>query len=155
MAYNTDGILGPGFAQEDSSAKHTLGTRVQGTDGTIWQYCLAGEAIAAYDCVAIDEDHTMKKMTKALADDGHRPGFAQMAFTNAYYGWVAIHGSNINVTVLGSCAADAALYTSATSGALDDSATSQTEIHGLVIVASAATASTNKECIANTPHVNL
>ena len=129
-----------------------LGTRVLATDGQEYLYVLAGSAITQYDCVGVDEKYTANPLTKAIADDGWIIGFAQVAFASGDYGWVATKGSNINSRVAGSCAADVTLYTTATAGVLDDTSTSQTNIDGVVCVASnGTTATASVEVIATWP----
>jgi hypothetical protein len=154
MAHNTQGLLGPGFTQEDSAAKHVLGTQVRGTDGTLWMYCLAAEAITQYMYVTIDENHSMSKGTKAGLDDGHRPGFAQIAFTNAYYGWVPLEGSNISVLLSASTAVDSDLFSGAVAGYLGAVSASQTQIEGVYNVAAVTTAAATSEIIAHNPHIS-
>ena len=103
-------------------------------DGKEYMYVQASGAIAQYDVVAIDEDGQAAKITKALADDSHKVGAAQVAFADNEYGYVQIKGPT-TINVLASAAADAVLYTSATAGSLDDDGTSQTKIAGLVATA--------------------
>jgi len=111
-----------------------------GTDNTEWVYVQASGAITQYDCVAIDENFQAAAMTKTLADAGHDVGFAQVAFVDNDYGWVACDGANNSVRVAASCAADVSLYTTATAGVLDDTSASQTKIEGPVLVAAGTSA---------------
>lgn len=134
MTASTSGKLGVNYADTPTSPQFALGTLDEGEDGTLWVYVQANGAIGQYDAVAIDEDYQAAKLTKSLADAGQRLGVAQSAFADNDYGWVALRGSNIKVNALTSCAADTALYTSATAGSLDDDSTSQTAITGIVIV---------------------
>lgn len=144
------GKLGIDLTETPTSATHGLGESFIGGDGTKWLYVQASGAIDQYDAVGIDENYQAQAMVKSLADDGWRVGFAQVAFADNDYGWVAIEGSNIKCNVKTSCAADVALYTSGTVGHLDDSSTGQTKIDGVVAVA-AVTAATNTEVIATWP----
>jgi hypothetical protein len=159
MAFNTDGMIGVNFTKltagtttDGAGAPMLLGTRVSGTDGSEWVLVQAGAAITQYSWVAIDENYQAVMGTKALADVGHQVGFAQVAFADNDFGWVAVHApGNISVRLLASAAADVQLYTSGTSGALDDTSASQTLIRGVVaVVAASATAST-REAIAIYP----
>lgn len=151
MAFQTSGCLGVDFTATPTTAEFDLGTVVDGTDGSKWIYVKASAAITQYDCVAIDEDYNATPMTKALADAGHRPGFAQVAFASADYGWVALEGSNISARLGASCAADVQLYTTAGAGILDDTAASQTAIRGVVAVVLNTTSGGAKEVIAVNP----
>jgi isopentenyl phosphate kinase len=150
MAFSTSGTLGVEVSATPTTAEFDLGTRVTGTDGTEWVYVQASGAITQYDAVGIDEDYQAAALTKAIADDGHAIGFAQVAFADNDYGWVATRGSNISVRLAANCAADVALYTTATAGVLDDASTSQTNIDGVVAVAGVTTAGSD-EVIATFP----
>ena len=156
MVKVVSGLLGVGIADTPTSnaTGHVLGTQVLGDDGTKYVYVQASGAITQYDCVAIDEAFQAAAITKALADDGHKIGFAQVAFADNDYGWVATEGT-VQVRYLTLCAADVALYTSATAGVLDDTSTSQTKIVGLVntVVVGGSTAAS--ESIAVNPHIVL
>ena len=152
MAYNTSGLLGPGFTQLDTDAKHTLGTVVKGTDGTEWCYVQANGAITQYNYVCIDENYQAVKGTTALVKVGHKIAFAQVAFADNDYGWVALGGSNISCLVATSCAADVTLWTTATAGVLDDATgTALAKIQGVMAVAAVDTAAAT-EVIASYPH---
>lgn len=159
MTYITDGKIGidltrtvSGTTTDGENAEFTLGTTAAGSDGSRWVYAQAGAAIAQYDCVAIDENFQMALMTKTLADTGHTPGFAQVAFADNDLGWVCVGATgNISVNVLASCAADVQLYTSGTGGKLDDTAASQNLIRGVVLVTAATNTASTRECIAVYP----
>ena len=161
MPYVTDGTAGvdlsatyDGTTTDGQNAPFTLGQRVIGNNGSAWVFVQAGAAITQYSWVAIDENYQAVMGTKALADVGHQVGFAQVAFDDNDFGWVAVHApGNITVRVLGSCAADVQLYTSGTAGAVDDTSASQTLLRGLVIVsANSTTAASTKEAIAVYPN---
>lgn len=159
MPYVTDGQIGidltsttAGTTTDGAQAKFRLGQRVTGSDGSAWLYVQAGAAITKYSWVAIDENYQAVMGTKALADAGHQVGFAQVAFSDNDFGWVAVHApGNITQRVLASCAADVQLYTTGTAGALDDTSASQTLIRGVVIVAAATNTASSREAIAVYP----
>lgn len=136
MTFATSGMLGVDVTATPTAADFDLGTAIIGTDGTKWVYVQASGAITQYDAVAIDENYQAAALTKALADAGHAVGFAQVAFADNDYGWVAVEGSNISVRVAVACQPDVALYTTATAGVLDDTSASQTKLTGAVVVAS-------------------
>lgn len=150
----TSGLLGVNIAETPSTNArgHALGTRVMATDGQEYLYVLAGSAITQYNVVGVDENYNAYPITTAIAGDGWTIGAAQVAFASGDYGWVCTKGSNVSITVLGACAADVALYTSATAGKLDDTATtSLVKIEGIVLVTAAATAASTRECIMTSP----
>lgn len=136
------------------TAQFALGTIVHGDNGTEWIYVKASGAITQYDCVGINEDFDAYAMLRTLSQDSDRIGFAQSAFTTAYYGWVALRGSQIKVRVKASCAADAQLWTTASAGVLDDATNTGAEkIDGLVIEDAASNATQAEFIKASWPHV--
>ncbi|MBF0311119.1 MAG: hypothetical protein HQL56_16510 [Magnetococcales bacterium] len=119
---------------KDQGNEFPPGTTVAGTDGTRWIYVHASAAIAQYQVVGISEVFEAAPLTKAMAGDGWYVGFAQVAFADNDFGWVAIEGTNIKCKVLSNCAKDVSLYTSNTAGSLDDAASNQIKIDGVVAV---------------------
>lgn len=116
------------WAKESEAPR--VGTRGQGGGG---EYILlqAGEAIGAHDVCVIAADGDMEKITKAKYDaTKERLVVPQTAIASGSYGWGLIEGQGM-INALPSCAADAQLYTSATAGALDDAAASQTAVNGI------------------------
>lgn len=151
MPTNISQTLGINFTREDSTQNYALGTIVNGTDGTMWQYVEFGSAVAQYEWVAIDENNLALVGTSALADVFHRIGIAQTTFTSAQYGWVVVNGTNVTATFDGTAAVDIQLYTSATAGNFSD-ITSGAEIEGITLVTAVSTQSQTAEVILNWPH---
>ena len=148
MAYGTSGAIGVNLAANETTASQALGTREPSTDNQEYVYVLAGSAITQYQFVGIDEDFNAYPLTKAMADDGWIIGVAQTALTAASYGWIAIRGANLTGNVSGSCAADVTVYTTGTAGQIDDTSTSQTNLDGVVVVATnGTTAAANVEVL--------
>ena len=152
MAFATSGCLGVDFTATPTSAEFDLGTVVIGTDNTEWVYVQAGGAITQYHCVAIDENYQAVHLTTALNGVGHKIGFAQVAFVDNDYGWIATRGSNIKLMVASSCAADTMLFTTTGAGILDDaSASAASRVYGVVTVAANPSAAAAVEVIATFP----
>lgn len=161
MAYNTGGLIGIDLTATPTGSEgngapgvqFALGQRVPTTDGGQYMFVQANGAITQYDAVGIDENYQAAALTGAMCGDGWRLGFAQVAFADNDYGWVALEGSNIKCNLAAECAADTQLYTSATAGTLDDASTSQYAINGVVAVTAQGTASalSDIEIIAVTP----
>ena len=106
-------------------------------------YVQASGAIDQYDCVLIDEDFQAAASLHANAGASHLVGFAQVAFEDNDYGWVALQGSNISVNVTDNATADAQLYFSSTAGTLNTLATqgagtAYVALDGVVVVAAAS-----------------
>ena len=152
MAYLTNGIIGSNLAATTEKAEFEVGSRYTGTDGTEWVYVQANGAITQYDCVAIDENYQAAPMTTALGNTGAIVGFAQVAFTNDYYGWVAVGGTNITVRCE-VATADQTLRTTVSAGVLSTASTaSAVKFAGLVAVTAVASTGSS-EVIANNVHV--
>lgn len=161
MAQPISGMLGvdlasttAGTTTDGVNAKFALGTSILGSDGSRWVYVQAGAAITQYFTVAIDENFQAVHITSTLAKAGHGVGFAQVAFADNDFGWVCTHsGGNISVRVAAACAPDVQLYTTATAGVLDDTATTTAcLLRGVVIVLIGLTASAStREAIATYP----
>jgi len=134
-----------GTTVDGADAPFTLGQTVMATDGKELVFVQAGEAISTTTkqpfVLAIDENFQAKKITKALANVGHLIGFApQVAIADNAFFWAIRRGTNFNIKVGVSCAADVALWTTATAGVLDDtSGASHVRVAGVAIVTAAST----------------
>ena len=152
MTVQSTGKLGVNFSDDTASAQFALGEVVSAEGGRQMQYVQAGSAVAANLWVCIDSDDKAYPLTKARVDDGQSVGVAESALTINQYGWITMTGRNVNAAVGASCAADVALYTSATAGVLDDTSTSQTKVDGVVAAAANGTAAqANVEVIMTWP----
>ena len=109
---------------------HTLGMRAQDDNGEEFIYVQAGGSIAIRRVVVITEAFQAQTVTAALGAIGDRCGVVPVAFADNEYGWVSIYGTG-NIYTRASCAPNTRLYTSATAGTLDDTATSQEEIKNI------------------------
>lgn len=133
MAYTTQSAVGIDFdGGTESTASQAIGTRMIGNDSSTWLYVTAGSAIAQYDVVTVTEAFSGVPCTKALIDDGHIVGVAPEAISSGEYGWVQLTGV-VTMNVLASCAADVALYSSATAGSLDDTSSGQSRVNGICL----------------------
>ena len=152
MAYITSGCIGvdvdstsAGTTTDGANAQFTLGQTETGPDGTKYMYVQAAEEISTATTtpyfLAIDENFQASKITKALASAGYFLGVAPalVIADNAFF-WARMTGSNFNCKVAVSCAADTALWTTATAGVLDDtSGGSHVRVNNVVIVTAAST----------------
>ena len=151
MAFITNGTIGRKLTDTETTPADTVGNVVSTTDGQ-WMFVRAAEAITQYDYVCVDETNHARRGTKGGVDDGHIIATAQNAIAASAYGYVKLTGSDGNVRVRASCAADVPLYTTASAGILDDTSTTQTKVDGIVIVAAQTSASAgNKEAIMTWP----
>lgn len=131
-------IAGVNFEATETSAKFRLGEACFDSEGGLWVYVQANGAITAYDVVKVDHDGQATSLTTTIS--GSEPtavGIAQVAFADNEYGWVwrgqgGGTGSGIKVRANTLCATDVKLYTHATAGTVDDTATDL--IQGLMLV---------------------
>lgn len=145
--------LGVDFLSTSTTQQFALGTQVL-TDQGFFVYGQANGALTVYDAAKVDDDGQLAALTTAIS--GAEPtavGIAQVAFADNEYGWVwrgcgGGSGSGIKVNVLASCAADVKIYTTATAGALDDTATDL--IQGLKLVSANGGSTAAVECFAAT-----
>jgi hypothetical protein len=151
MAFLTSPLAGVSLTTISDSPKVAVGTTALGNNATMWEYVKALSTIAQYDAVLIKNSGEAQPATTALGVSDKKIGFAQVAITSGYYGWVARTGdsSEISVTVLGNCAAGAQLYLTSTAGSLDDAVVTGGLIPGCFTGAITATS------VARTAAVNL
>lgn len=146
-----------GTTTDGVGAEWALGTRMVGIDGQEYVYVQAGAAISTTTnqpfTLAVDENYQAVKITKALASAGHMIAVApQQIISDNDFFWAITRGSNFNMKVAVSCAADVNLWTTATAGVLDDtSGASHVVVLGVKLVvaasASASAGSTVREVI--------
>lgn len=104
----------------------------QWAEGGCWKYFLAGGAINAFDACTFDSSFSAVAGTTTTS--GARPtGFCipQFAVASGQYFWAPVgpfgstrdDGTTYKVNAAASCAANVKLYTTATAGVVDDTAT--------------------------------
>lgn len=156
----TDGKIGIDltaiYASTSAGSTTTLapampGARVTTTNNGVYMFVRAESDIAQFDAVVISTfadsasttaiPRAVPVTTTNAAALGYPPvGFAQVAITSAYYGWVCLNGMP-RVNLLVACQPKVPLYTTATAGKLDDTTVSAGYIQGIVANTSAASAS--------------
>lgn len=133
MAVQTTTVAGARLSNPESTQRHTLGTRILGTDNTSWVYVQASGAISASDVVTIDSSFQATRATVASAIAGGQLGFAQVAFADDDYGWVPLNGAPLTVNVSATSTLNVAIYVGTTSGHLSTTASSAT-VNGVVLL---------------------
>ena len=111
-----------------------LGDRYVKSDGTEYVFCQANGAISKNDVVVFDEAYQADQAdtTSTAAKVGLLCGVAPYAFADNDYGWIQVKGP-CTVNVGTSCGTYKTLNSTATSGRIDDDATTGAEtILGLV-----------------------
>lgn len=123
-SFASNGTLGTDFSSTTTSPEFAVGQTVLATDGGEWVYVKAAEAIDQYHSVAVTAAFLAYKLTNTNAVQDNFYASAQIAFAADAYGWVAKRLIGGYIRVKASCAKNVALYTTATAGELDDTATS-------------------------------
>ena len=138
---------------DDNPPGHTPGTRAVDDQGQEYLCVKAGAAIGAYDfCICSNAGYSAQPITKTLldADLASHCGIPRVDIASGRFGWLQIFGFT-QCSVLASAAANVALYTSATAGALDDDSASQTQVYGIQLTTAAGTAAEDAPCALRYP----
>ena len=159
MAYPTSGVIGASLSLTHTEAKFEVGKRVAGTDGTVWIYVKAAEAITQYAALAITSAHQASQITTTNAALARYVGIAQVAFASADYGWVAIDGSGLYCLIDGTTdiLPGVLLAPSGINAGLlaINSISTQQVMAGIRTVTTASTLTATTEVVLNNPHVIL
>lgn len=127
-------------AANDEVAQFAAGTIARGNDGDEYVYVKANaDGIAsAGQAVLLDEDWVADLLdsTNSATAFGQKVGVARTAITANYWGWVQVAGVT-TLQVAASCAANAALTSSATAGQVDDATTAGLEVIDRMILTTA------------------
>lgn len=136
------------------------GTEVVCTDGSIWMFVKGGGGINQYDVVMIDPStFAAKQILGGVAAESPkmRVGFYQnaTALTTSDYAWVMLSGTP-TINVLGSCAKNVPLYTTDTSGKLDDGVAtgSQYPVRNIVLTTTIGSTASFNTAMASWPAVD-
>ncbi len=140
MPIVTTPLAGVNINDYSTTAQFALGTAVQATDGSLFEYVQAASAIAAYNAVCIDDGNIASNLTTTNAASYRRVGVAQVSIAVSCYGWVQRSGK-MRVNVAQACQDFVPLFTTATPGVLDDVTVSEALVLGINTVTSTTTAS--------------
>jgi hypothetical protein len=149
-----DSFVGVNLTNTSTTAEFPVGTIVNGSKSSRWEYVQAISGIAQYNAVCINGSGGAAPSTTAHAASMKKVGFAQVAIASGSYGWVARQGYQLTVMLAASCAAGAQLYTTATAGTLDDAVVTAAAVPGAVCtVAASGGGVTNTTIMAAQPSV--
>jgi hypothetical protein len=120
MAYSTtDSTIGANLNVTNTAQQFPLGTRVTGTNGTVWIYGKANMVIKQYDFVTIDASYNINSLMAANVLLGQQIGVAAaVAFASADYGWIAICGENLLGNVMASVQINVPVIPGTTTGTI-------------------------------------
>lgn len=145
MPYAIGNFAGVDLTTPTSTASFTPGTVVDLSDGGKATYVRAISEVSTFAAVGIYADNTAQMLTTTTSATTKRVAFAQVSIASGYYGWVQTGTVKINLAA--NCDDNVPLYTTATSGVLDDAVVSGGLVGGVTstVTISNATAVT---CIA-------
>jgi hypothetical protein len=146
--------VGVDLTRTHTTPQFKLGATARGSLGQEYMYVLSSGSHALGALVAIDEAFTSRSATTAIAKTAGRPGWAQQAFTDGSYGWVAIQGTKLYGKQKDGTAADAQLFTSTSVGIMgsDASTGAPVMLAGVRNVALSSGAGAAYEICAINPH---
>lgn len=154
VAFTTSPLAGVDLSADGTSiAGFFPGTVVNLSDGGQAMYVKAISEISQFAAVLVDASAGAQMTTTTLAVANKRIGFAQCSIASAFYGWVQMGGAP-KCNLAANCAPSVPLYTTATSGVLDDATVSAAMVAGTVAknTISNATAVT---IVAGYPHITF
>ena len=130
-AYDQTAAISSTNSPDNPGPPFAVGTVMNATDGSIWMFAKASGGINQYDVVMIDPTFLSAKQIVGGATPEApkmRIGFYQnaTALVANNYAWFMQSGVP-TINVLGSCVKNVQLYTTNTSGALDDAATTASQ----------------------------
>ena len=116
-------------ASRDSTQQIPLGTRALEANGNEWIYLRGTTAVITGGWVLIGSAYVT---SSAIADDQGRLAIAGTAHTADTFGWFQIYGQNNTALSRAAIAANAALFLTSVSGAVDDADVAGDAIVGAV-----------------------
>jgi hypothetical protein len=149
----TSGAAGANLDGTTTDQRFALGTRVTGNNGTTWFYVQADGAIDDNDVVTVDENFQATPATIATTIDGNQLAFAQNAFADNEYGFVAVNGPSLTVAVSGTSTVNVAIYIGTVSGHLSTTASSATVAGVAIQTASSTSTGTSATAIVTWPKI--
>lgn len=122
-----ESIVLPALDRTDSEAVVPVGTRGKLSDGGEAIYVQALSEISTYAAAVIAENLQAVMSTTALVTEATgtnlQLGWAQASIASAYYGWLQLTGRPLG-NLAANCADRVSLFTTSTSGVLDDAVVS-------------------------------
>lgn len=142
--------IGVDLNNSATSAAFALGTRVNGSQDTLWVYVQANGAITTGMCCSINTTGTA---TPCLTSGGSLVAnsdiaFAQNAFADTEYGWLAKNGNNVYIRVSGTTSPSGVLYIAVSSGLLHTTSASGT-LSGVALLANVSSTAVGIAVLAN------
>jgi hypothetical protein len=146
--------IGVDLTRTHATPQFKLGTIARASFGQEYVYAVSSGSHALGALVVVDEAFTSRSATTTNAKLAGGPGWAQIAFTDGVYGWIATRGTKLYGKQKDGTAADAQLFTSASVGIMGTvaSAGAPVMIAGCRNVALSSGAGAAYEICAVNPH---
>ena len=116
-------VVTPGFDMVDATPRIAIGTVASLSDGGDAIYVQALSEISQFAFALVYADATAQMCTTTLSANSKRGGWAQQSIPSGFYGWVQLSGRPKG-NLAANCDDNVPLYTTATSGVLDDAVVS-------------------------------
>lgn len=123
MAVSTSSLIGANFSATGTTQLFALGSRANGTDGSVWEYVQASGTFTTGWLVALTPTGTANSFITAnaiLTAQGVDIGFAQTTISRDEYGWVAKQGRSMYILCTGTCTGGGAVGISAGGGRVEN-----------------------------------
>lgn len=153
MTFSISALAGVNLLENSSTPTVAPGTVVNLNDGGQAIYVQATSECSTYAAVLIGAGASARMATTTLAVGNKRIGFVQTSIASAFFGWAQIGGCPM-VNLAANCAPAVPLYTTATSGVLDDATVSAAMVAGVVSQTTISNA-TAVTIIAGYPHISF
>jgi len=160
--YVNSSTIGADLNNVSTTQLFTLGSTLEGSDGTIWQYVNASTSVSQYALIAINASGTMAMASAADAVAGLQLAVSQQAFTASSYGWVPIHGtggtsSTFKVLASSTMSGGNALYVGTKTGSVSIQASGSSTLTGIIVYAASGVdhaTTTSLACVITWPKCN-
>ena len=119
MPFATTPIVTTPITTVDATARFAVGTVVSLNDGGEAVYVQALSELSQYAYSLIYADGTAQMATTTLAATAKRGGWGQASIPSGYFGWLQVSGKP-KANLAANCDDNVPLFTTATSGVLDD-----------------------------------
>lgn len=154
IAYDQTAAISSTNLPENPGPPFTLGQQAHGSDGTMYVFVKASEAITLYAAVNISTGFLVTHLTLAGLRAIPKYGFAQIAIASGSYGWVAVSGQGIGVLARLSSLAGVPCYISSVSAGRVTTTSVRLTSGGLLlglVLTTSSTTSPSGATVANAP----
>lgn len=143
MPYSTSNVAGVNILDVFAApAPHGVGTVVDLSDGGQAIFVKALSEISQFAYALIYADGTVQMSTTTLSANSKRGGWAQNSIPSGFFGWLQLSGTPKG-NLAANCDDNLPLYTTATSGVLDDATVSG----GLIMFATSTVTISNATAV--------